>query len=153
MNWLGQPLPEMPDSSNGDSSTTPSSSSEMPYKRALLSATQRAILTGEADVEDNHYWKVRSEVRNRVKHELAEDLLTLRDEEPDLFRLVMDVAASVGSLEDRLDLEWEGELSEADAEAGGSLGTFRATADADDLDIQAEADDPGRYYFLRGGTD
>jgi len=42
--------------------------------RALLTEREREILAGDADVTDNYRYKVESQVRNRLRKHLGDDI-------------------------------------------------------------------------------
>lgn len=52
--------------------------------RGLLTAREREILRGEADVSRNYLYQIRSRVRDKIE-ELATDVELLRTHQPDLF--------------------------------------------------------------------
>lgn len=58
---------------------------QMAKRRALLTETEREILSGEKDVKDNYRYSVESRVRTRIRKELPTDVETLRDNYPDIF--------------------------------------------------------------------
>jgi len=55
--------------------------------RALITETERRILSGEKDVTDNYRYKARSLVRRRIEKEgkLKSDVEILRENHPELF--------------------------------------------------------------------
>lgn len=52
--------------------------------RGLLTAREREILRGEADVTRNYLYQIRSRVRQKIEA-LATDIEVLRDHQPELF--------------------------------------------------------------------
>lgn len=58
--------------------------------RALLTETERKILTGEQDATDNYQYKVKSLVRNRIKKHLGDDIDALEEHFPEVHQLVID---------------------------------------------------------------
>lgn len=52
--------------------------------RGLLTAREREILCGEADVSRNYLYQIRSRVRDKIE-ELVTDVELLRTHQPDLF--------------------------------------------------------------------
>lgn len=67
---------------------------EMARQRALLTDTERAILSGSRDVKDNYRYSVESRVRSRITGPFAEDIAALRENYPELLeeleRVVVD---------------------------------------------------------------
>ena len=59
------------------------SSSDAKGNRAILTAREREILTGEADVTDNYYYRVVSGVRKKIKR-LERDLEILDENHSEL---------------------------------------------------------------------
>lgn len=51
--------------------------------RAILTAREREILSGEADVSDGYYYRVVSRVREKIEH-LEGDLAVLEEHHEDL---------------------------------------------------------------------
>ncbi|GAB6879191.1 hypothetical protein JCM17823_14650 [Halorubrum gandharaense] len=69
----------------GDVTTTP-----MGDQRALLTDTERRILTGEKDVKDNYRYSVESRVRARLDDVLREDLEVLAEHHPKMYETVVE---------------------------------------------------------------
>lgn len=120
------------------------------YGRALLTDTERAIQTGEADADDHYRWKTESTIRNRIKDELPVDLEILAEHHPRAYDLVIDLVAH------HLDGELRGgdvaaniELGEEEVAAGKTVGLFRTESDDDAVHVVDEHAQPGRYYLLR----
>lgn len=66
--------------------------------RALLTAREREILSGEADVTDNYRYKVQSIVRTRIRRHLADDMEFLEEHFPEAHE------AAVGAVCDDVEL-------------------------------------------------
>lgn len=64
--------------------------------RALLTAREREIITGEADVTDNYRYKVQSIVRTRIRKHLAGDVEVLAEHFPEAHELVLEAVESDG---------------------------------------------------------
>ena len=60
-------------------------------RRALLTDTERAILSGEKDVKDNYRYSIESRVRSRIRDKLADDLATLQKHWPEMFAEVVEL--------------------------------------------------------------
>lgn len=60
----------------------------MAKRRALLTETERKILSGEKDVKDNYRYSVESRVRTRIQDEFSRDVEVLRANYPDIFEEV-----------------------------------------------------------------
>lgn len=58
--------------------------------RALLTDSERAILSKEKDVTDNYRYKAKSIVRVRVRRRFAEDIDILREHFPEVYELIHD---------------------------------------------------------------
>lgn len=58
--------------------------------RAILTEREREIITREADVSDNYYYRVVSRVREKIEH-LEEDLETLEEHHEGLATELNDV--------------------------------------------------------------
>jgi hypothetical protein len=56
--------------------------------RALLTETEREILSGERDVSDNYEYKVRSLVRNRIKKRFGTDVTILENSFPEVYEIL-----------------------------------------------------------------
>lgn len=56
--------------------------------RALLTKSEREILSGERDVTDNYEYKVRSLVRVRVRNRFEVDIEILREHFPEVFSMI-----------------------------------------------------------------
>ncbi len=57
--------------------------------RALLTAREKEILSGESEVSDNYRYKVESTVRNRIRNHLGDDLAFLATHFPEAHELAM----------------------------------------------------------------
>jgi hypothetical protein len=60
----------------------------MAKQRALLTDTEREILSGQREVKDNYLYSVQSRVRTRIRGPLKDDIDVLRDNYPELFEEV-----------------------------------------------------------------
>lgn len=69
----------------GGPEATPQMSEE---GRALLTKSEREILSGERDVKDNYEYKVRSLVRVRVRKKFGRDVEILREHFPEVFEMI-----------------------------------------------------------------
>lgn len=58
--------------------------------RALLTAREREIIRGEAEVSDSYRYRVVSRVRSKLD-ELSEDTEVLREHHPDLYEELREV--------------------------------------------------------------
>jgi len=61
--------------------------------RALLTESEREVLSGEKDVKDNYRYKVESLLRQRITKDakLAKDVNILRENSPEIFRGLQEV--------------------------------------------------------------
>lgn len=64
---------------------------EMARQRALMTETERSILSGVQEVKDNYRYSVESRVRSRIRGPLAEDVEALRDNQPEIFSILVEV--------------------------------------------------------------
>lgn len=62
----------------------------MSEQRALLTDTERKILSGEKDVKDNYRYSVESRVRTRLRNRLTNDVDLLQENQPDLYEILRD---------------------------------------------------------------
>lgn len=58
--------------------------------RSLLTDREREILSGEADVSDNYYYKVQSVARQRVRG-ISDDVDILREHEPEMLEELQEI--------------------------------------------------------------
>jgi len=63
-------------------------SSEMSDQRALLTETERKILSGEKEVKDNYRYSVESRVRTRLRNRFSGDVELLRENQPEMFEIL-----------------------------------------------------------------
>jgi len=66
--------------------------SEMTEQRALLTDTERAILSGDKDVKDNYRYSVESRVRTRLRDRLVDDVDILQKHQPEMYQILEEVA-------------------------------------------------------------
>jgi hypothetical protein len=79
----------------------PDSATEgMAKQRALLTDTEREILSGEREVKDNYLYSVQSRVRTRIKGPLKDDIETLREHDPELFEEIERTVLGLGEADD-----------------------------------------------------
>lgn len=55
------------------------------HGRALLTESNAEILSGKKDVSDNHAYKTRSTILQRIKKELPDDLAVLKQHHPEAY--------------------------------------------------------------------
>ena len=63
----------------------------MARTRALMTETERRRIAHEEDVEDRKRYQAISEVRNRIRDDLTEDVEVLREHHPGLFEELREV--------------------------------------------------------------
>ena len=63
----------------------------MARTRALMTETERRRIAHEEDVEDRKRYQAISEVRNRIRDDLTEDVEVLREHHPGLFEELQEV--------------------------------------------------------------
>lgn len=68
-------------------------------QRALLTDTEREILSGERDVKDNYRYSVESRVRSRIHGPLVEDLRVIRENYPEMLEAVEEAVFDVPDTE------------------------------------------------------
>lgn len=64
---------------------------EMAEQRALLTETEREIVSGEREVKDNYRYSVESRIRTRLRGPLMKDVRTLREHFPEAFEELQSV--------------------------------------------------------------
>lgn len=64
---------------------------DMSEQRALLTDTEREILSGEKDVKDNYRYSVESRVRTRLKDRFTDDANLLEENQPEMYEILQDV--------------------------------------------------------------
>ena len=67
---------------------------EMSEQRALLTQTEREILSGKKDVKDNYRYSVESRVRTRLRERLAVDAEVLRSNYPEMYDILQTTVCS-----------------------------------------------------------
>jgi len=111
---------------------------EMSEQRALLTETEREILSGEKDVKDNYRYSVESRVRTRLRDRFSDDVELLREDQPKMYEILMEAVdkgeelddiAESGSSDEQQDL-----LSEEEAEEAKQAASDLRERDRDRLD-------------------
>lgn len=64
--------------------------------RALLTESERAILSGDREVTDNYEYKVKSLVRTRVRRRFGQDIEVLRENFPEVFDMIEEEVCNGG---------------------------------------------------------
>lgn len=69
----------------------------MTEQRALLTETERLILSGEKEVKDNYRYSVESRVRTRLREQLPDDVELIRENQPEMFEILIEAVCADGS--------------------------------------------------------
>jgi len=63
---------------------------DMTEQRALLTETEREILSGQKEVKDNYRYSVESRVRTRIRKRFVKDADLLEEHQPKMYQIMVD---------------------------------------------------------------
>lgn len=125
------------------------------HGRAILTESNRDILTGKKDVSDNHAYKTRSTILQRIREELPEDLAILKQNHPDAYETIVEMFSDGPDLESEDDDDvtfvkvGDFELMEEQENTRVGLAAIQEVGGDDQTVIIDEDDDPGDYRLFR----